>query len=166
MHVNRIVETFLNGKSCEHRNINKSNKKEMLRKLSMLNFANRLVPCKQWIREWHILFNYTENFAGEPVTTVAASDLDDPNTPNGTFKFTIASVTPKIDNVEFYIQQKNNTGSIYFKGCLDYEVNTIQCSASVLCFIAKIQCIYKMSTHPCFLNRPILSDLHPLFNVI
>ncbi|KAG7323779.1 hypothetical protein KOW79_013481 [Hemibagrus wyckioides] len=55
------------------------------------------------------------------VTTVAASDLDDPNTPNGTFKFTIASVTPKTDNVEFYIQQNNNTGSIYFKGCLDYE---------------------------------------------
>ncbi|KAB5546043.1 hypothetical protein PHYPO_G00067560 [Pangasianodon hypophthalmus] len=58
---------------------------------------------------------------GELVTTVSASDGDDPTTPNGTFRFTVASVTPKTDNVEFYISQNNNTGSVYFKGCLDYE---------------------------------------------
>ncbi|MCJ8741379.1 hypothetical protein PDJAM_G00069960, partial [Pangasius djambal] len=58
---------------------------------------------------------------GKLVATVSASDGDDPTTPNGTFRFTVASVTPKTDNVEFYISQNNNTGSIYFKGCLDYE---------------------------------------------
>ncbi|XP_060750198.1 cadherin-like protein 26 isoform X1 [Tachysurus vachellii] len=58
---------------------------------------------------------------GNLVTTVSASDLDDPNTPNGTFKFAIVSVTPETDNVEFYIKQNNNIGSIYFKGCFDYQ---------------------------------------------
>ncbi|XP_026800887.3 cadherin-like protein 26 [Pangasianodon hypophthalmus] len=58
---------------------------------------------------------------GELVTTVSASDGDDPTTPNGTFTFTLESVTPKTDNVEFYITQNNTTGNIYFKGCLDYK---------------------------------------------
>ncbi|KAF4077893.1 hypothetical protein AMELA_G00193240 [Ameiurus melas] len=58
---------------------------------------------------------------GELVTTVSASDNDNPTTPNGTFKFALVSVTPKTDNVEFYITQNNTTGNIYFKGCLDYE---------------------------------------------
>ncbi|XP_053096442.1 cadherin-like protein 26 [Pangasianodon hypophthalmus] len=58
---------------------------------------------------------------GELVTTVSASDSDDSDTPNGIFTFTLESVTPKTDNVEFYIKQNKDTGSIYFKGCLDYE---------------------------------------------
>ncbi|KTG37524.1 hypothetical protein cypCar_00018481 [Cyprinus carpio] len=55
------------------------------------------------------------------VRTVNATDDDDSETNNGTFSFTIKSVTPKTDNVEFYIQQQKETGTIYFKGCLDYE---------------------------------------------
>ncbi|XP_057202761.1 cadherin-like protein 26 isoform X2 [Triplophysa rosa] len=58
---------------------------------------------------------------GEKVLVVSASDKDDSKAPNGTFSFTIKSVTPKTDNVEFYIQQNNQNGTIYFKGCLGYE---------------------------------------------
>lgn len=60
--------------------------------------------------------------------TVFASDDDDALTPNGTFEFRLVSSTPKTDNLEFYMTQNENTGNIYFKGCLDYEVNTSQCS--------------------------------------
>uniref|UniRef100_A0A9J8AQ29 Cadherin 26, tandem duplicate 2 n=1 Tax=Cyprinus carpio carpio TaxID=630221 RepID=A0A9J8AQ29_CYPCA len=55
------------------------------------------------------------------VLTVLATDDDDSETNNGTFSFTIKSVTPKTDNVEFYIQQQKESGTIYFKGCLNYE---------------------------------------------
>lgn len=55
--------------------------------------------------------------------TVFALDGDDVSTPNGTFNFRLVSVAPKTDNVEFYISQNMNTGGIYFKGCLEYEVN-------------------------------------------
>lgn len=65
---------------------------------------------------------------GKSVMTVSASDRDDSSTPNGTFNFRLVSVTPKTDNVEFYMRQDNTTGNIYFKGCLDDEVNTFQCS--------------------------------------
>ncbi|KAF4077894.1 hypothetical protein AMELA_G00193250 [Ameiurus melas] len=58
---------------------------------------------------------------GKLVMTVFASDDDDVLTPNGTFKFRLVSSTPKTDNLEFYMSQKENTGNIYFKGCLDYE---------------------------------------------
>ncbi|XP_056589457.1 cadherin-13-like [Triplophysa dalaica] len=58
---------------------------------------------------------------GEQIITVLATDRDDSKTLNGTFSFAIKSVTPKTDNVEFYIQQKEGSGTIYFKGCLDYE---------------------------------------------
>ncbi|XP_043080824.1 cadherin-like protein 26 isoform X2 [Puntigrus tetrazona] len=58
---------------------------------------------------------------GKEITTVKAVDQDDSSTDNGTFVFTIKSVTPKTDNVEFYIQQQKESGTIYFKGCLDYE---------------------------------------------
>ncbi|KAI7794589.1 cadherin-like protein 26 [Triplophysa rosa] len=58
---------------------------------------------------------------GDKILTVLASDKDDIKTPNGTFSFTIKSVIPKTDNVDFYIQQSDGVGMIYFKGCLDYE---------------------------------------------
>ncbi|XP_052450209.1 cadherin-like protein 26 isoform X1 [Carassius gibelio] len=58
---------------------------------------------------------------GKEVLTVLAFDEDDSSTDNGTFDFTIKSVTPLTDNVEFYIQQRKESGTIYFKGCLDYE---------------------------------------------
>lgn len=92
----------------------------------------------------------TENFStGELVTTVSASDNDNPTTLNGIFEFALVSVTPKTDNVEFYITQSNTTGNIYFKGCLDYEVKTTQCS--VICSVLLLSYSgYKMSTHTCF----------------
>lgn len=62
---------------------------------------------------------------GTLITTVSASDGDDSASPNGTFTFILVSVTPKTDNVEFYINQNRDIGSIYFKGCLDYEVNIV-----------------------------------------
>ncbi|XP_073679437.1 cadherin-like protein 26 [Garra rufa] len=58
---------------------------------------------------------------GKEVVTVLAIDKDDSKTNNGTFVFTIKSVTPQTDNIEFYIQQHTQSGTIYFKGCLDYE---------------------------------------------
>lgn len=59
---------------------------------------------------------------GEKVLTVQALDADDSSTNNGTFDYTIKSVTPKTDNVEFYIQQQKEFCTVYFRGCLDYEV--------------------------------------------
>ncbi|XP_051961179.1 cadherin-like protein 26 isoform X2 [Xyrauchen texanus] len=53
--------------------------------------------------------------------TVLAADKDDINTKNGTFSYTIKSVMPKTDNVEFYIRQHEQSGTVYFKGCLDYQ---------------------------------------------
>ncbi|KAI4873636.1 hypothetical protein NFI96_031468, partial [Prochilodus magdalenae] len=60
---------------------------------------------------------------GQSVMTVTATDADDFQTPNGTFSFRIASVTPKTDNVEFFLEpsEASLTGRIYFRGCLDYE---------------------------------------------
>ncbi|KAK2825589.1 hypothetical protein Q7C36_019516 [Tachysurus vachellii] len=58
---------------------------------------------------------------GKLILTVFASDDDDVSTNNGTFEFRLVSVTPKTDNIEFYIKQNMDIGSIYFKGCLDYE---------------------------------------------
>lgn len=71
------------------------------------------------------LYNF---LIGTLITTVFASDRDDPSTPNGTFSFTLDSVSPKTDNIEFYISQIETKGNIYFKGCLDYQVNIIQYS--------------------------------------
>lgn len=59
---------------------------------------------------------------GTLILTVFASDNDDVNTPNGTFNYRLVSTTPKTDNAEFYINQNDDVGGIYFKGCLNYEV--------------------------------------------
>jgi len=63
-------------------------------------------------------------FLGKEVLRVLATDGDDSSTNNGTFDLTIKSFTPKQDNVEFYIQQQKGQkyGTVYFRGCLDYEV--------------------------------------------
>ncbi|XP_067302920.1 cadherin-like protein 26 [Pseudorasbora parva] len=58
---------------------------------------------------------------GKEVLTILAHDEDDSSTGNGKFVFTIKSVIPNTDNVEFYIQQHQESGTVYFKGCLDYE---------------------------------------------
>ncbi|KAL7864501.1 hypothetical protein AOLI_G00159210 [Acnodon oligacanthus] len=60
---------------------------------------------------------------GQVVATVMATDGDDSQSPNGTFSFNIVSVTPKTDNVEFFLEPTGAsiTGRIFFRGCLDYE---------------------------------------------
>ncbi|XP_036447382.1 cadherin-like protein 26 [Colossoma macropomum] len=60
---------------------------------------------------------------GRLVATVMATDRDDSQSPNGTFSFNIVSVTPKTDNVEFFLEPTgpSTTGRIFFRGCLDYE---------------------------------------------
>ncbi|XP_067303574.1 cadherin-like protein 26 [Pseudorasbora parva] len=58
---------------------------------------------------------------GKEVLTILAHDEDDSSTDNGKFVFTIKSVIPNTDNVEFYIQQHQESGTVYFRGCLDYE---------------------------------------------
>ncbi|XP_030623659.1 cadherin-like protein 26 [Chanos chanos] len=59
---------------------------------------------------------------GEHLVTLSAADGDDSRTNNGTFSFTIVSVTPNNDNVKFFIKkQDSQIAEISFKGCLDYE---------------------------------------------
>ncbi|XP_030623657.1 cadherin-like protein 26 [Chanos chanos] len=60
---------------------------------------------------------------GETLVTVFASDADDNSTPNGTFSFRIVSVSPETKNAEFFIKnlERVPSGTISFKGCLDYE---------------------------------------------
>uniref|UniRef100_A0AAR2KCT1 Cadherin-like protein 26 n=1 Tax=Pygocentrus nattereri TaxID=42514 RepID=A0AAR2KCT1_PYGNA len=59
---------------------------------------------------------------GQVVETMNATDGDDSQTPNGTFSFNIISVTPKTDNVEFFLEPTGaSITEIFFRGCLDYE---------------------------------------------
>uniref|UniRef100_A0A4W4DS53 Cadherin domain-containing protein n=1 Tax=Electrophorus electricus TaxID=8005 RepID=A0A4W4DS53_ELEEL len=84
----------------------------------------------QVLRVFQLILQYFTDVCsstGEKVITVMATDNDDSTTPNGTFSLKIKSVTPKTDNVEFFIEQveNTNTGTIYFRGCLEYEKYTI-----------------------------------------
>ncbi|XP_045911482.1 cadherin-like protein 26 [Micropterus dolomieu] len=56
---------------------------------------------------------------GTEVITIMASDFDTGK--NGVFDFKIVSVTPKPHELEFFLNQRNSTGRISFKGCLDHE---------------------------------------------
>ncbi|XP_071332827.1 cadherin-like protein 26 [Trachinotus anak] len=58
---------------------------------------------------------------GTDVITVRATDEDSGN--NKIFDLQIISISPKSDDVEFYLTQISGTqtGTISFKGCLDYE---------------------------------------------
>uniref|UniRef100_A0AAR2JBR8 Cadherin-like protein 26 n=1 Tax=Pygocentrus nattereri TaxID=42514 RepID=A0AAR2JBR8_PYGNA len=59
---------------------------------------------------------------GQVVATMNVTDKDDSQTPNGTFSFNIISVTPKTDNVEFFLEPTGaSITGIFFRGCLDYE---------------------------------------------
>lgn len=60
--------------------------------------------------------------AGHSVATIHSVDVD--TGINGKFDFKIVSVTPTHADVEFYLTKLNisNTGTIYFKGCLDHRV--------------------------------------------
>lgn len=60
--------------------------------------------------------------AGSFLVGVLAIDNDAQGTLNSTIDYKIISVTPRTKNAEFYLQ---NSGTISFKGCLDYEVGPI-----------------------------------------
>lgn len=55
---------------------------------------------------------------GSSLLTVLAADRDQKGTPNSTFHYEIKSVSPKLPDVEFFIDE---SGKISFKGCLDQE---------------------------------------------
>ncbi|XP_029995890.1 cadherin-13-like isoform X2 [Sphaeramia orbicularis] len=57
---------------------------------------------------------------GTKVVTVFAKDRDTTKEFR-TFDLRIVSVTPKPSDLEFYLTQNDDTGSISFKGCLDHE---------------------------------------------
>ncbi|XP_034550695.1 cadherin-4-like [Notolabrus celidotus] len=58
---------------------------------------------------------------GREVTTIQAPDVDTGD--DGRVNYAMVSVTPKHDNVEFYLTQADisQTGVISFKGCLEYR---------------------------------------------
>ncbi|XDV45494.1 hypothetical protein PO909_013583 [Leuciscus waleckii] len=60
---------------------------------------------------------------GEHLVTVLATDKDQFGSANSLFTLRIVSVSPQTSNTEFFIDQAEAelTGTIYFKGCLDYE---------------------------------------------
>ncbi|XP_044079630.1 cadherin-like protein 26 [Siniperca chuatsi] len=60
-----------------------------------------------------------ENAQGSHLLTVVAYDRDQRGTPNSTFHYEIKSVSPNPPDTEFFI---DHSGTISFKGCLDYEV--------------------------------------------
>ncbi|KAM6980812.1 cadherin-like protein 26 [Aplochiton taeniatus] len=59
-----------------------------------------------------------ERAQGSFLLSVFAHDEDQRGTPNSTFHYEIASVTPQPPNAEFYV---DTNGAISFKGCLEYE---------------------------------------------
>ncbi|XP_043080859.1 protocadherin Fat 2-like isoform X2 [Puntigrus tetrazona] len=60
---------------------------------------------------------------GKALVTVLAADNDQPGTANAHFTLRISSVSPSPSGADFFIQQRKGeqTGSISFKGYLDYE---------------------------------------------
>ncbi|XP_034151609.1 cadherin-2 isoform X2 [Esox lucius] len=66
--------------------------------------------------------NLKENVSqGEVLTVVRATDEDRKDTNNGTFDLKIVSINPKPpEDLEFFLEQQDTTGTIKFKGCLDH----------------------------------------------
>ncbi|XP_030585903.1 cadherin-like protein 26 [Archocentrus centrarchus] len=60
-----------------------------------------------------------EHTQGASLLKVHANDLDQRGTLNSTFHYEIKSVSPKISDTEFFIDE---SGEISFKGCLNHEV--------------------------------------------
>lgn len=61
---------------------------------------------------------------GEPLVTLLATDSDQSGTANAQFTLRIVSVSPSASSADFFFQQRKGeqTGTISFKGYLDYEV--------------------------------------------
>lgn len=53
------------------------------------------------------------------------SDRDTENENNNKFDLKMISVTPKPQDLEFYLEQKGELGMISFKGCLDHKVRRL-----------------------------------------
>lgn len=58
---------------------------------------------------------------GTTVITLAAFDKDAEGR-NNQFDMRIVSVTPELQDLEFYFEQRGEIGTLSFKGCLDHEV--------------------------------------------
>lgn len=65
------------------------------------------------------------------MTTLIAYDKDAVGR-NNQFDMRIVSVTPKSQDLEFYLEQRGEIGTISFKGCLDYEVRGLDCIKKML----------------------------------
>lgn len=63
---------------------------------------------------------------GTIVTTLKATDKDAEDR-NNQFDMRIVSVTPESQDLEFYLEQRGQIGTIFFKGCLDREVRGLDC---------------------------------------
>lgn len=79
---------------------------------------------------------------GTVVITLVAYDKDAEGR-NNQFDMRIVSVTPKPQNLEFFLEQRGKIGTISFKGCLDYEVRGLDCTklSIYLHFDTKV-CVY------------------------
>lgn len=64
---------------------------------------------------------------GTTVITLAAHDKDAEGR-NNQFDMSIVSVTPEPQDLEFYLEQQGEIGTISFKGCLDHEVRGSDCT--------------------------------------
>ncbi|XP_075898207.1 desmocollin 2-like protein isoform X2 [Nelusetta ayraudi] len=59
---------------------------------------------------------------GTNLVSLLVSDRDSDTNNNNKFGVKMLSVTPKPQDVEFYLEQRGNIAIISFKGCLDYEI--------------------------------------------
>jgi len=58
------------------------------------------------------------------LVTIRATDMDT-SMKNKEFSFSLVSVTPEPEGLQFYITQTSDVGVISFKGCLDHEVRVL-----------------------------------------
>ena len=61
---------------------------------------------------------------GFSLVTIRATDMDT-SMKNKEFSFSLVSVTPEPEGLQFYITQTSDVGVISFKGCLDHEVRVL-----------------------------------------
>ncbi|TRZ00221.1 hypothetical protein DNTS_031788, partial [Danionella cerebrum] len=92
--------------------------KNKVLKIKILDINNHAPKFQKPIYEVTVNESHPQ---GKAVVAVLATDDDDSSTNNGTFSFTIKSVIPTPENVEFYIKQQGQAGTVFFRGCLDYE---------------------------------------------
>lgn len=62
---------------------------------------------------------------GTNIVTLMVSDKDAETNNNNKFDMRMVSVTPKPQDLEFYLEQRGEIGIISFKGCLDHGVRRL-----------------------------------------